>query len=44
VELEAPHLGFDQEICYLTKTLMASFKQKSSDAAEQKEKNRVDKL
>jgi len=44
IELDAPHLSFEMEVRYLTKKLMADFKQKSAGNEAKKKQKKADQL
>jgi len=44
VEIDSPHMSFAMEIRYLTKKLLADFKQQSSNQETQKKKDQLNKM
>jgi hypothetical protein len=44
IEVDAPHLSFDMEVRYLTKKMMANFKQQSANSNAKKKKKKADQL
>jgi hypothetical protein len=44
IEVDAPHLSFEMEVRYLTKKLMASFKQQTTNSDAKKKKKKEDQL
>jgi hypothetical protein len=44
IEIDSPHLAFTMEVRYLTKQLMADFKQQSAEQENRKKQEKSDKM